>query len=328
MKRQKILLICKAVTFVLIGLFLFQTVNHVFMGKSNYAKYRNYQKQDDIDVMILGNSHAEAAFSPELMETMFKDEYDQDVSVFNYSISGMRIEHLAFFMEEALKKNTPNLIIIETFTFVPIAEEHREVLSRWAFDMLPLSKNKVEAIQYCATEDYWTYYIPFMVYHTRWKELTKEDIRLVYSEAAWKNYGEVLIEETKQLENVDDYFEKDVSDIDEIQAITDTERESIEKVIQLAEENNIQLLFVSVPYKQQLEMDSEELIKINNYLQETYVNGDNVQMLDLNRRRKELDFGYADLQDEGHCNINGAQKVTEHLMDYIIPNYKAEEIVH
>lgn len=327
MKKQNAIAVCKGIIFILIGILLFQVINHIFMGKSTYAKYRNYQVQDEIDVMIMGSSHADAAFAPQEMEKVFEETYGQEVSVFNYSISGMRIEHLSYFMEEALKKNKPKLIVLETFTFVPIAEEHREVLSRWAFDMLPLNSTKIEAIQYCAPEDKWSYYLPFIAYHSRWKELSAEDFKLVFSEKSWDDIGETLPDVNEQMENVDDYFEQNVKEIDELQPINATEKESLEKVIQLAEENDIKILFVSVPFKEQLDMDSMEMIKINNFLQENYVNGDTIQILDMNRQWEELDFGYGDLYDEGHCNKFGAAKVTGCLMDYITRNYQSDDIL-
>lgn len=41
----------------------------------------------------------------------------------------------------------------------------------------------------------------------------------------------------------------------------------------------------------------------------------------MNRYYKELDFGYADLFNEGHVNKAGAEKVSEFLADYIQKEY-------
>lgn len=68
-------------------------------------------------------------------------------------------------------------------------------------------------------------------------------------------------------------------------------------------------------------LDSIEQIKINNYLRETYVNGDTVRLLDMNQMWQELNFNYDDLFNEGHVNAKGADKVTACLVKYLKENY-------
>lgn len=49
-------------------------------------------------------------------------------------------------------------------------------------------------------------------------------------------------------------------------------------------------------------------------------------LLDMNLFWDELDFGYGDLSNEGHCNASGAAKVTAFLAEYIIDNYNIAEL--
>lgn len=324
-KKQNIKCMYKGFIFLVVGILLFQIISTVFLEKNSYAKYRNYIKQEKVDVLILGSSHSDNGIAPELIKEAYLKNENVDISVFNYSIYGMRVEQMYYFMKEALKKHIPKIIILETFAFVPIADEHRDILARRAFDMLPLSMNKIEAIQYCVNTDYWSYYIPFMKYHTRWKELKKSDIEMLYKESAWKDAGLKCNYEDDYMEEIDKYFQTDTKNVKELMGITDTEKESVERILNLAEENGVKVLFVSVPFKQQLGMDSINMIKINNYISENYVDEKNVYMLDMNRMWKELDFGYSDLYNEGHCNRNGAGKSTECLINYMMENYILNE---
>lgn len=106
----------------------------------------------------------------------------------------------------------------------------------------------------------------------------------------------------------------------EEQAPTPTETECLENLLELLEEKNVPLVFVSLPYRQQMGMDSIQQIKVNNYLRRHYVNGESVKMLDMNLMWDELDFGYHDLYDEGHANAVGADKFTATLLDYLKTN--------
>ena len=93
----------------------------------------------------------------------------------------------------------------------------------------------------------------------------------------------------------------------------------------MLDEKGIELLFVGVPYKEQLGMTSIENVKINNGIRQDYVDDQAVKMLDMNRLWKELDFGYSDLYNEGHCNGAGKQKVTDYLTEFLLKNYQAEK---
>ncbi len=326
MKREKLRYGIKAVVFLCVGAFLLIQLNSIFLEKSSYPKYRNFQAQENIDVLILGNSHADNGIDPQILEQRYEEARGKTISVFNYSIYGMRVEQMSFFLEEALKTHVPKVILLETFAFLPLEDEHREILARRAFDMLPLNGSKVEAVSYCVPEeDKWSYYFPFLKYHTRWKELTAEDIRMVYRENAWKTQGKTAAYVDKVMEQTDDYFETDLSGLTETRAITETERESFQKILDLADAHGIQLLLVSIPFKEQLGLDSREMVKINNYLKEQYENGGSIQLLDLNRSWKELSFGYEDLYEAGHCNRNGAEKVSGALGDYLALHCKLKD---
>lgn len=315
--RKKI--VRKAAAFFLIGCFLFTFLNTLLVEKASYAKYRGWKAVENVDILILGNSHADGGFraadiSSELCA-------GGDASVFNYALMGMRMEQMYFFVKEILKTHVPDLIVLETYAFCPLADEHREILARRAFDVFPLSLNKIEAIRYCVIEDRASFLFPIMKYHTRWKEISPGDFRLLYDRETWKLTGGNGNSDDGSLcpDPGDDWFQQ--TPPEDIREITPTEKECLEKLLALLEERNIPLLFVSVPFKVQMDLNSMEQVKINNYLRENYVNGDTVRLLDMNRMWRELDFGYDDLGNEGHVNASGADKVSDCLVEYLKENY-------
>lgn len=318
-KREWAKVLGKTAVFLLIGALLFGLCENVLLEKSSYRKYQAWKRLEDVDVVVLGNSHADNGLRAETMSRALSDAAGGEVRVFNYAIFGMRMEQMYFFAKEIFKTHVPDMVVVETYAFCPLADEHRDILARRAFDVFPLSANKVEAIDYCVGENQADYLIPFLSYHTRWKELNKEDFSLLFDNALWPEYGsEGVGSEERCPDPGDGWFSQ--TPPEETRALTPSEEECLERFLDLLEENGVELVFVSLPFKQQMGLDSMEAIKINNYLREHYVNGGTVKLLDMNRMWTELDFTYDDLLDEGHVNRGGADKVTACLLDYLKAN--------
>ena len=321
-KKRRRIAVLKVVIFVLIGVLLFELAHVVLLEKSSYSKYRNWKRIEDVDILITGNSHADVGLDPIQLEESLSQAYGTDIIAFNYAIFGMRMEQLYFFVKEALKTHVPDMLILETYALCPLLDSERDVLARRAFDMLPLSRNKIEAINYCVNEDRWSYYIPLIKYHSRWKQLNREDITLPVdarlSNDAGRTQGAAAPDACP--DPGDGWFSQDLSRLEATRAITPTEAECLENLLALLAEKDIPLVFVSVPFKIQIGLDSVEMVKINNYLREHYVDDARVFMLDMNRMWSELDIDYTDLFNEGHLNASGANKATNCLADYLAAN--------
>lgn len=52
----------KAAAFLLIGGFLFTFLNALLVEKASYTKYRGWKTAENVDILILGNSHADDGF--------------------------------------------------------------------------------------------------------------------------------------------------------------------------------------------------------------------------------------------------------------------------
>ncbi len=308
----------KAAVFLLIGTFLFNVIQAVLMEKTSYPKYRAWKNAENVDVVVLGNSHADNGIRAGTLSDELSVSSGESLTVFNYAVYGMRMEQMYYFVKEIFKIHVPKLVILETYAFCPLADGDREILARRAFDVFPLSKNKVEAIDYCVFNEHASYYVPLMKYHTRWEELTAYDIQVLHDDRLWPFCGSNGVYDGTVLEDPGDgWFTQEVPPLDETREITPSEKECLEKLLLLLEKEQVQLLFVSVPFKAQMGISSIEQVKINNYLRKHYVNGSTVRMLDMNRRWEELDFGYGDLYNAGHVNTYGADKVTACLWTYL-----------
>lgn len=315
-------LIFKIILFLLIFIIIFNFFQTLFMDKHSYIRYRNWKVQENSDILIMGNSHAEYAVDAVDFEQYLLRETGADVSVFNYGVYGMRMEQLYFFYKDIIKIHKPDLIILDTFVFCPIADKDREILAHRAFDPLPLSLNKIQGINYCVIEDRWSHYIPMGKYHSRWKELLPYDYSYMFNEEEWEDSGRKLVPIThSEPDPGDGWFEQEVPGIDDVLEPNATQKECFEKFLALLEKDGIDLFLVSFPFKEQQDKDSLDTVRTNNYLLKNYVNGTSVKLLDMNRMWKELDIGYYDLCDPGHLNLPGAKKICDYLFPYLKDNY-------
>ena len=320
-RKEKISFIVRTILFLLLFLVMFFVVNRIFLYKdNNYFNYQNFvrQKENSIDILVMGSSHSiDSIDSVELGKKL--QEEGLSLSVFNMSITGMRIEQIVYRFEEALKTQKPELLIVETFSFVPISYSNEETTRRYALDYMPLTQEKVQFIEN-KVEDKSSFYVPFIKYHTRWMELNKEDFQVLSDK--WveekSRYNGILAGEKPDCQGErDTYLEQDFQAIAERRELEAAQKEDLEYLIELARENDFKILFLSVPYKIQMDFPSVELIKCNNYLQENYVDDEWIYMLDLNEKMNELQWNYDYMQDEGHVNNKGREIVMNHLAQYI-----------
>lgn len=322
-KERKAAFLLRTVLFFGLFFILFFIVCRIFLYKdNNFYNYQNYIRQDEnsVDVIAMGSSHCIDAVDATALKEAVKEKSGVEASVFNLSVTGMRIEQIAYRLEEALKTQKPKLLIIETFSFAPMELGDEEVTRRYALDYMPLTPEKAKFIESHIEAGKSSFYLPFIKYHTRWKELGKEDFLALSKRWVGEKgslNGLAVGDKPDYNKERDDYFEQDFSLITECQEPTAQQQDSIAHILKLAEENGSKVLFLSVPYKVQMDFPSTELIPYNNYIKENYVDNEKVFLLDMNRIMDDLDWSYDYMQDEGHVNNKGRELVTEYLSEYI-----------
>jgi len=313
------------VFFCLLGFVIF-IFNRILIPKDeNFDKYQifNELEKNSLDICYTGTSTPDLAINPAIIDNVVGCES------FNYSVTGMRVQHMYYRLVDMLKTQHPSLLVIDTTSFIPIQPNTKGMLLRWAFNSLPLSENKILAINdLVEKKDKLNYLSSYPLYHTRIFELTKDDFEKglnlynypaesVYptpSKDGWRNNG------NESLERTDDFFLNDFSKITEEIPIQDEQKVYLDKILKLAKDNNIKILFISVPYKYTQEFTAQINVKVNNYLRKNYESKD-VKFFDMNTMYKEMGFDYCYLKDEGHANAKGATLISSFLADYIKNNY-------
>lgn len=172
--------------------------------------------------------------------------------------------------------------------------------------------------------DLWSYLFPLSLYHTRWSELSYDDYDFYLGNNYSRTRGlSVLSTRFKDSSGFDAAKEEkgkyDGFDVDttEMQEANPTNMAYANKIIELAKEKNVQLLFVKMP-DESWDVDQHNLIQ-------KLADKNNIKFLDFNIKsyREKIKFDYSeDAADSVHSNIAGAEKITKYMGKYLSENYK------
>ncbi|MCM1253902.1 MAG: hypothetical protein NC321_13860 [Clostridium sp.] len=296
-------------SFLFILMLVLYYVNAVFSlkrGDGIYDLTKFYELEDDtVDVLVLGSSHAFESVNT----GMLWNEYGTASFVLGGSYQQMWYTY--HYLKEALKTQTPQLIILEAYMTVFDADYYPgTVVNTYG---LKWSKNRIESIKAAVPqEDLSEYMFSYMQYHTRYTELSKEDFL--------KNQGNPLFENWKGFAcnmKTAPFENPDISHITERSPLTEKTEKYYRGIIELAAEHNIPLLIVISPYAGITER-AQAIFNTASDIASEY----NVSFINYNLLYEEIgiDFTY-DAADSNHLNYRGNQKFTHTLGEYISNNF-------
>lgn len=270
------------------------------------------QKKDTIDVLFIGNCHCYSTFRPS------KIKEKTGLNSYVFACPNLNSQGSYYYFKTALKTQHPKYAIIETFPFNiydSYVEESTILPYTYSCAMdLPI----VERIKYALDTrksdkfGYWTDYIfGLSEFHDNWTE----NNLFMMTQTSMDN-GFVKCPHDDPLDKPDELV--NVLETNETEILDAEYLDYFYKIIQLAKEENIELIFVEVPY---LSMHESEA-KRNNYLrEEAEKNGYRFLNLVDNDLLNELNFTRDCMMDYDHVNLKGAEILTTYLAKYIETNY-------
>lgn len=307
MKKSIIRIIC----FIMILGTVLLCVNHVLKLKYSdgiYDMTKFYELEDDsVDVLILGSSHAYQSFNTGVLWN--------DYGIASYVLGGsvQPIWNTYYYLKEALKTQTPELIVLEGYCVYQnhkFADDSRIICNTYG---MKWSKDKIDAIKISSPKERWNeFIIGYTQYHTRYSELSKEDFyknkgNPLYND--WKGFGCNMA--TKARESTD------VTGMDGRSPLYRKSEEYYRKTIELAQENNIPIVVVIAPYAG-INGDVELLFNTASDIASEY----NVNFINCNLSLSEIGIDYTtDAADGNHLNYKGNQKFTRYIGALLKDNY-------
>lgn len=295
--------------FLICFLFLLGRATQIFRNKGGHPSDMVHSfyslDRDSIDVISLGSSHGYTSIQPNILWKEF--------GMTSYVLCSPQqpIAMSYYLLKEALNYQHPKVVLLESY-YMRTDSWELEVPLRFALDGMRMGKTKLEAIMDLRKDLSWkekiSYCLPFFKYHSRWNSLEDRDFNA-------KTYlkGSVL--------SYNVYSQEDPGLPDKRKRISKGVREYLEKIIQLCDENDIQLIIYATPYGV---VDTQEKYlrrQAINLSLEKYCARQDIPFLFYQKTGEaQIDFA-EDFSDATHLNAKGAAKITRHLGNYISEHY-------
>lgn len=277
---------------------------------TNFYKLEN----NTVDVLILGSSHA---FENINTGTLWS-EYGIASYILGSSTQPMWNSY--YYLKEALKTQTPELIVLEGYGTLQTVEFMNDSRIMKGTYGLKWSLDKLAAITTSSPKERWREFIPeYVQYHSRYAELSRldflpEDVNYIDEAGAfaypdWKGF--VCATYTNVVES------QNVSGITERWPLFEKTELYYRKTIELAKEHNIPVIVLVTPYASFSEGHAymyNTAADIAAEYQVTFLNGNDLL--------SEIGIDYAcDAADRSHLNYKGSQKMASFLGEYLKEHY-------
>ena len=325
MKHKRFII--KIVCFIIAAALVWGVVNGILNPKYMYDNtwpttqtYTDFYEleEDSVDVLFFGSSYCVSAFSPlELYETYGISSYNLACEQQNMLIS-------YYWLKEALRYQSPEVVVLETYILFNYNSQEplnsSESKQRKAIDYMKWSSVKCEAISAICENDEsqskLSYYLTNIRFHSRWTELNEDDF--TYSSTS-EHKGLMGYSAINGISGDTDYKPFQDGSSTSMQQPDELMKEYLDKIVELCNENEIELILVETP-------STRVDIGRYNYLNQ-YAAENNIQYIDYNEESvyTEISYNYAtDNYETGHLNIWGAKKVTDYIGEVLTEQYMVD----
>ena len=294
----------KTIVFLIIFSILFHFTTKILVFKdeefgSDITSFYN-EKKNSLDIIFFGSSHGYCTYSPDIIN----EEMGYNSYILGTPLQPSYITY--YLMVESLKYQKPKYWVLEIKSFAILDDYAKESTNRSAIDKMRFSANKIEAINASIENksDRFSYYFNIIKYHSRYNEITKKEIADAMLNRGLKNKGFTALKPDNNvlIENGDKANTKETHDL------TIKNQKYLNKIINLAKDNNIQLIFVKSPNT----LRNDDQLYYNKVFEIAKEN--NIAYIDYNKLFDELELTYGDFYDSGHVAESGAIKVTKHFI--------------
>ena len=301
MKKKKIIKITCSIIIILTGIFLLQRllvpkyVSEVVEGRL-IGEY--YKEEKDHEVIFIGDCEVYENFSPKVLWENY------GINSYIRGSAQQLIWQSYYLLEDTLRYEKPDVVIFNILS-MQYDKPQKEAYNRMTLEGMRWSSSKIKAIRASMTnnEHFIDYLFPVLRYHSRWQELSGEDLQYMFQGKQVSHNGYYMRVDVKPAENVPEG--KILADY----RFGENAYYYLDKMTQLCKENDIQLILIKAPslypyWYDEWEEQIEEYAEENELL---YIN-----FLEL-IEKTGLDFSQ-DTYDGGlHMNLSGAEKITEYL---------------
>ncbi len=302
---------------VVIAVFLVLTLNRIFIPKyinenpDGRITQEYYPFSAYADVIFVGSSTVYSDVDPAILWE------DEGISSYVRANASQPMWISYYMIEDAFRCHKPELVCID-MTFIKYDDDFvEEPSTRKALDGMRMSSSKINCALASMGEDekLMEYIVPLFRFHSRWKELSRDDIRY-----AWY-FNPVTLNGFIDDETTDPAEQGPLFYSDEDRRVSPKNIEYLEKAIELCQNNGVEVMLFKTPAYSTNWTDSldEDIEKEADKYGITYINFD--------KYNDDIGIDYqTDTPDKGsHLNTSGAVRFSHYLSRYIKDNYKVDD---
>lgn len=306
----------RAVAFLLLFLFLFQTVSGVLRSKSmKFAGAAIYEeRRNSLDVIFMGSSHMLNAVSP----VQLWDEHG--IASNNLAQNGQVLPVSYYALQDALRRQKPKLVVLDVYKVVQDTLIDTKANLHFTLDNMRFGLPKLRAVfDLLPEEDRVEFLLDISLYHTRWKDLTEEDFQRTDTT---ERGAQALFDTFRPYEGWTVLPESETA------VPAEVEIRYLEKIVELCRREEVELLLVAVPFTTPEDDEFNRQAVVN--AMAGYAGDWGVPFVNLMHRTDEMCFDFsADMADVYHVNWRGMEKVTAWLggylaREYALPDHRGE----
>ena len=309
---------------VLILVLLISVVNFFMVTKDeNYQRWSGFLRlnKNTLDLVFIGNSHSVYSYIPMI--------FDEKLGIDSYNMctQGGTIQQNYYQLKEIFKTQSPKMVVLEMYSIsiTDLVDVYQPYRVHAAFDRMPFSKNKVDAINHNANDNSsLDYMLPMSVYHLKWKEESlsqdiAEYMRTDFSDSPYNGYGIINSNLIRSFDTSELIISSEVI-TDEKTEISQESMDMLQDFISLCKEHNAKLLIVSSPYIAQDGATYAHEYSVMNYIR-PYLQEQDVPLFDYAEVQEELGLNATQMYNDGHLNYIGATNVSNYFAGYLSDNY-------
>lgn len=297
------------IIFILIFIFLNRLLSPKYMTDlvEGNMTYEYYDEEKNHEVIFIGDCEVYANFSPMVL-------YEEEgITSYIRGNSQQLIWQSYYMLKETLKYETPKVVVFNVNS-MRYGEPVSEAYNRLAIDKMKWSKEKIDIIKASMTEEenFLSYVIPLLRYHSRFDKLTSEDFEYLLKTKKNTHNGFLINKNIKPVESLPTKRRLASYEFEE------NCYEYLNQITELCKENNIKLVLIKAPSVYPYWYDEyEEQIK-------EYAQNNNLDYYNFKEKVEEIGIDYNnDTYDGGlHLNLAGATKLSKYFSKILKEKYE------
>lgn len=257
------------------------------------------EKENTLDVIFIGSSQMYADMAPAVLF------HEYGITSYDFCANEQPMWISYYYIKEALKHQTPKVIVLDVFT-VYGEDYEEEGVTHINLDDLPMSLNKIAAIRDSVPAGMrYSFYFPLAKYHNTWTDFFegKAELSFYHENDPYKGYSPFVF-----AADYEESAKPEVVNQRESEPIPERAGTWLRKIIDLCKEEGVPLVLIKTPNgnaeRQKLYNSVSELAK------ETGTPFLNMNVL---------------LDGQAHVNVLQAEKISMLMGEYLVSHYEFED---